>query len=151
MYERTITIGSAGKTWSATGWKIGWSIGPADLIHAMQVVWQNSIYTAATPLQEACARSFRHEMARPFEGHPKDNPESYFRTLPDVQLLPKRAKLEKILTDFGMKPIVPNGGYFMIADLAPIKHLIPEDELDDSNDPWDYKGQSSLGLCKLEN
>ena len=59
MWERTITIGSAGKTWSATGWKIGWSYGPADLIRAMHVVWQNSIYTAATPLQEACARAFQ--------------------------------------------------------------------------------------------
>ena len=37
MYERTITMGSAGKTWSCTGWKIGWSIGPPDLIKAMQV------------------------------------------------------------------------------------------------------------------
>ena len=37
MYERTITIGSAGKTWSATGWKIGWSMGPPTLIKAMQV------------------------------------------------------------------------------------------------------------------
>ena len=59
MWERTITIGSAGKTWSATGWKIGWSYGPADLIRAMHVVWQNSIYVAATPLQEACARAFQ--------------------------------------------------------------------------------------------
>ena len=65
-------MGSAGKTWSATGWKIGWSIGPEHLLHAMQIVWQNSIYTCATPLQEACARSFRHEMNRPFNGHPKE-------------------------------------------------------------------------------
>lgn len=146
MYERTITMGSAGKTWSATGWKIGWSIGPEHLLHAMQIVWQNSIYTCATPLQEACARSFRHEMNRPFNGHPKDNPESYFRTLADVELFPKREKMREILEDIGMKPIVPNGGYFMIADASSIKHLIPEHELDDSTDPWDYK--AVRWLCK---
>ena len=71
MWERTITIGSAGKTWSATGWKIGWAYGPQELINPMHVVWQNSIYTAATPLQEACARAFRTEMEKPFDGHPK--------------------------------------------------------------------------------
>jgi len=139
MYERTITIGSAGKTWSATGWKIGWSMGPPELINALQVVWQNSIYTAATPLQEACARSFRHEMARPFDGHPKDNPDSYFKTLTEIQLRPKREKLEKILKEFGFNPVVPDGGYFMIADCSKIREQIPESELDNSNDPWDYK------------
>ena len=51
MWERTITIGSAGKTFSATGWKLGWAMGPKHLIHALQVVHQNCIYTCPTPLQ----------------------------------------------------------------------------------------------------
>lgn len=51
MYERTITIGSAGKTFSVTGWKIGWAYGPAKLLRNLQVVHQNSVYTCATPLQ----------------------------------------------------------------------------------------------------
>jgi len=51
MYERTITIGSAGKTFSVTGWKIGWAYGPANLLHNLQVVHQNSIYTCSTPIQ----------------------------------------------------------------------------------------------------
>lgn len=144
MYDRTITIGSAGKTWSVTGWKIGWAMGCPELINAMQIVWQNSIYVAATPLQEACARSFKREMdaaARDahFSGHAKDYPESYFRTLTEVELLPKRAKLERILTEFGFNPIVPDGGYFMIADCSKIRDQIPVEELDDSDDPWDYK------------
>ena len=79
-------------------------------------------------------------MERPFEGHPKDNPESYFRTLPEIELKPKREKLAKILKNVGFEPIIPNGGYFMIADAEPIRHLIPEDQLDDTDDPWDYKG-----------
>ena len=51
MWERTITIGSAGKTFSVTGWKLGWSIGPKNLIHALQTVHQNCVYTCPTPLQ----------------------------------------------------------------------------------------------------
>ena len=38
MWDRTITIGSAGKTFSVTGWKLGWSIGPKHLLHALQTV-----------------------------------------------------------------------------------------------------------------
>eukprot|EP00061_Rhincodon_typus_P016768 g45155.t1 len=51
MWERTITIGSAGKTFSVTGWKLGWSIGPAHLIKHLQTVQQNTIYTCNTPVQ----------------------------------------------------------------------------------------------------
>ncbi|XP_059739051.1 kynurenine--oxoglutarate transaminase 3 isoform X6 [Bos taurus] len=51
MWERTITIGSAGKTFSVTGWKLGWSIGPKHLIKHLQTVQQNTVYTCATPLQ----------------------------------------------------------------------------------------------------
>ena len=155
MYDRTITIGSAGKTWSVTGWKIGWAMGCPELINAMQIVWQNSIYTAATPLQEACARSFKREIdaaarAGNFSGHAKDYPESYFRTLTEVELLPKRKKLERILTEFGFNPIVPDGGYFMIADCSKIRDQIPVEELDDSDDPWDYKGQTCIFYLVLD-
>jgi len=139
MWERTITIGSAGKTWSATGWKIGWSYGPSDLIRAMHVVWQNSIYVAATPLQEACARAFTHEMSKPFDGHPKDNPDSYFRSLCEDELRPKREQMMETLRAVGLDPIMPDGGYFVIADMTPLKKFINEEELDDSDDPWDYK------------
>ena len=51
MYERTITIGSAGKTFSVTGWKIGWAYGPSNLLHNLKVVHQNMVYTCNTPVQ----------------------------------------------------------------------------------------------------
>ena len=103
-------------------------------------MWQNSIYCAATPLQEGCARAFRHEMARPFDGHPKDNPDTYFRSLLEVELRPKRERLAKLLKEFGFDPIVPDGGYFMIADCSSLMDKIPVEELDDTDDPRDYKG-----------
>jgi len=59
--------------------------------------------------------------------------------LTEVELKPKREKMAKILKSVGMKPIIPNGGYFMIADASPMKKIIPEEQMDDSNDPWDYK------------
>lgn len=54
MWERTITVGSAGKTFSVTGWKLGWAYGPRELIRNMQVVHQNTLYTCSTPLQVGC-------------------------------------------------------------------------------------------------
>lgn len=51
MWERTITIGSSGKTFSVTGWKIGWAYGPANLMKHLQAVHQNSVYTCPTPIQ----------------------------------------------------------------------------------------------------
>ena len=62
--ERTITVGSAGKTFSVTGWKLGWAYGPENLIKPMQLVHQNTIYTCPTPLQEAVAIGFETEIAR---------------------------------------------------------------------------------------
>jgi len=51
MWDRTVTIGSAGKTFSVTGWKLGWSIGPKHLIRSLCMVHQNCNYTCPTPLQ----------------------------------------------------------------------------------------------------
>uniref|UniRef100_A0A674NLM3 Kynurenine--oxoglutarate transaminase 3 n=1 Tax=Takifugu rubripes TaxID=31033 RepID=A0A674NLM3_TAKRU len=51
MWDRTVTIGSAGKTFSVTGWKLGWSIGPEHLIKHLQTVMQNTLYTCPTPIQ----------------------------------------------------------------------------------------------------
>lgn len=51
MWQRTITIGSAGKALAVTGWKTGWAIGPANLIAHLQIVHQNSVGTWVTPLQ----------------------------------------------------------------------------------------------------
>lgn len=90
MWERTLTIGSAGKTFSATGWKLGWTYGPANLIKNMQLVHQNSVYTCATPLQEAVARGFEFELSR------FNSSDSYFKSLA-VELKDKRDFMAKFL------------------------------------------------------
>jgi len=109
MWERTITVGSAGKTFSVTGWKLGWAYGPAALMRNLQVVHHNTLYACCTPLQEALARSFEHEMSL------MGTPECYFTSLAQ-ELVAKRDYMAKFLSDCGMSPVVPEGGYFMMAD-----------------------------------
>ncbi len=55
MAERTITVGSAGKSFSFTGWKVGWATGPADLIGAVRVIRQHLSYVSGGPFQVAVA------------------------------------------------------------------------------------------------
>ncbi|KAL0850507.1 hypothetical protein ABMA28_012298 [Loxostege sticticalis] len=109
MWERTITIGSAGKTFSVTGWKIGWAYGPAALMRNLQVVHQNSVYTCPTPIQEAVARAIEFELAR------FNKPDCYMFSI-SKELAPKRDAFVKTLRENGFNPTVPDGGYFVIAD-----------------------------------
>lgn len=109
MWERTITIGSAGKTFSVTGWKIGWAYGPAELMENLQIVHESSVFTVATPLQEAIAIAFETELPR------LDSKECYFNTLP-AELTLKRDFLVNALNTVGMKAVVPEGSYFLMAD-----------------------------------
>lgn len=51
MWERTLTVGSAGKTFSVTGWKCGWMYGPDYLIRNSVIAHQNNIYCYCTPVQ----------------------------------------------------------------------------------------------------
>uniref|UniRef100_A0A1B6C996 Aminotransferase class I/classII large domain-containing protein n=2 Tax=Clastoptera arizonana TaxID=38151 RepID=A0A1B6C996_9HEMI len=117
MWERTITIGSAGKTFSVTGWKTGWAYGPASLMRNLMIVHQNCVYTCSTPLQEAVARGFELELSR------LGTPECYFESLAK-ELEAKRDYMEAFLLDVGMIPTVPEGGYFMMADWTPLESKV---------------------------
>lgn len=128
MWERTITIGSAGKTFSVTGWKTGWAYGPAKLIKNLQTVHQNCVYTCSTPIQEAVAQGFELELGR------LGQPESYFLSLPR-ELEAKRDFMAKFLSDVGMVPTVPEGGYFMVADWSALGDKVNlEQETDELKD-----------------
>ncbi|MEK9811383.1 MAG: aminotransferase class I/II-fold pyridoxal phosphate-dependent enzyme, partial [Candidatus Nanopelagicales bacterium] len=59
MAERTVTIGSAGKSFSFTGWKIGWATGPAPLIRAVRAVRQHLSYVSGGPFHYAIAHALR--------------------------------------------------------------------------------------------
>lgn len=129
MWDRTITIGSAGKTFSVTGWKLGWSIGPEHLIKHLQTVMQNSLYTCPTPLQEAVGQG----LLRDYEL--MGQPDCYFSSLP-LELESKRDRMAAMLAQTGMTPVVPEGGYFMIADVTALNHDLTHVGDDE---PYDYK------------
>jgi len=130
MWDRTITIGSAGKTFSVTGWKLGWAYGPQNLIRNCGVVHQNCVYACPTPLQEAVARAFEKELGR------LDDPQCYFRSISE-DLKSKRDFVASMLADVGMKPVVPEGGYFIMADWS---GLVDKVDLGSESDPRrDYR------------
>lgn len=113
MWDRTITIGSAGKTFSVTGWKIGWAYGPSNLLFNAKVVHQNCVYTCSTPIQEALAIAFELEFDR------LSSTECYFNSLA-LELESKRKLVVDFLNELGMKPTIPEGGYFVVADWTPL-------------------------------
>ncbi|KAM7012638.1 kynurenine--oxoglutarate transaminase 3-like [Tautogolabrus adspersus] len=131
MWDRTITIGSAGKTFSVTGWKLGWSVGPEHLIKHLQTVMQNTLYTCPTPLQATVAQG----LLLNFEL--MGQPECYFSSLAE-ELEGKRDRMAAILQEVGMTPVIPEGGYFMLVDVTSLNQDLSH-MVDDDDAAYDYK------------
>ena len=74
--------------------------------------------------------------------HATENDESYFVTLANDELLPKRERMASAIKKLGLEPIVPEGGYFMMASVKKLKKIHPTFEGEDSSRPWDVQ-------CKL--
>lgn len=128
MWDRTVTVGSAGKTFSVTGWKLGWAYGPSHLVKNCQVAHQHCVHHCPTPQQEAVARALEKELAR------LDSPECYFNSI-SRDLRKKRDRLTGILKEAGMVAVVPEGGYFIVADWSPLApRLDLSQELDEQAD-----------------
>ncbi|MGJ0387685.1 aminotransferase class I/II-fold pyridoxal phosphate-dependent enzyme [Microbacterium sp. CGR1] len=100
--ERTLTISSGGKTFSATGWKIGWVHGPGDLITAVLTVKQYLTYVNGSPFQPAIAVGLRL-------------PDDYFTGAAEA-LATKHEILGSGLRAAGFTVHPPQGGYFTVAD-----------------------------------
>jgi N-succinyldiaminopimelate aminotransferase len=108
MRERTLTISGAGKTFSITGWRIGWITGPADLISAIQTAHQYITFAPATPLQDALASIIRNI------------PDVYFINLRN-EYTKRRSILLEALRKTGFAPAVPAGTYYILADFTRIR------------------------------
>ncbi|MFC5928742.1 putative succinyldiaminopimelate transaminase DapC [Cryobacterium melibiosiphilum] len=105
-WERTVTISSGGKTFSTTGWKVGWLSGPAALVTAILAVKQFLTYVNGAPFQPAMAVGL-------------DLPDSYFSGIAAV-LKAKRDTLATGLTRAGFTIALPQGSYFIVADARPV-------------------------------
>jgi N-succinyldiaminopimelate aminotransferase len=106
MQERTLTISSAGKTFSFTGWKVGWASGPQPLVKAVLTAKQFLTFVSGAPFQPAVATGLRL-------------PDSYFTGLRE-SLRQKRDRLCDGLRDVGFEVFSPAGTYFVTADIRPL-------------------------------
>jgi N-succinyldiaminopimelate aminotransferase len=104
MRERTLRVSSAGKTFSCTGWKIGWVSGPPALVSAVLRVKQFLTYVNGGPFQPAVAVALRL-------------PDAYFADLA-AGLRARRDQLVTALTAAGFAPLRPDGTYFVTADIT---------------------------------
>ena len=104
MADRTLTVSSAGKTFSVTGWKIGWVTGPASLVAAVRTAKQFLTFTTGAPFQPAVAVGLRLG-------------DDYFDGVRS-ELLAKRDLLVAGLRAAGLHPYVPEGTYFVTADIT---------------------------------
>lgn len=106
MFERTVTVGSGGKSFSFTGWKVGWATGPAELIAAVRVVRQHLSYVSGGPFQEAMALGLRL-------------PDAYYEQFL-ADMAGKRDRLCSGLAGLGLRVIPPQGTYFATTDVRPL-------------------------------
>ncbi|PPS69446.1 MULTISPECIES: pyridoxal phosphate-dependent aminotransferase [Streptomyces] len=106
MRERTVTISSSGKTFSFTGWKVGWVTGAPDLVAAVRSAKQYLTYVASGPFQYAVAEALRL-------------PDSYFADF-RADMLAKRDLLAGGLERAGFKVFRPAGTYFITTDIRPL-------------------------------
>lgn len=102
MWERTVTLGSAGKTFSVTGWKIGWAIASQPIAQAIFAAHQWIPFAVSTPMQEAIGVAMEEAPQR-----------DYFSWLSQMYQA-KRDKLLDVLRAVGLQPLVPDGSYFIL-------------------------------------
>ena len=103
-WERTLTVSSIGKTFSVTGWKVGWAAGPPSLITPLRRAHQWIPFVVATPLQKASAQIL---------GEAQTN--GYYAELASM-FHRKRDLLLAQLEGTPFRALLPQGGYFVIAD-----------------------------------
>lgn len=106
MWERTLTVSSAGKTFSLTGWKIGWSIAPPEINAAVRGTHQFVVFCSAAPLQEGIATGLAEADAR-----------GYYAELRAMYQV-KRNLLVDALEEVGLRPYRPEGTYFVLCDIS---------------------------------
>ena len=106
MRPRTLTISSTGKTFSMTGWKIGYAVGPADLNAALRSIHQFVTFASATPFQDAMALALEEAEGR---GYYAELARDYAE---------RRDALRNVLEESGLPTLRVEGAYFLMADVS---------------------------------
>ena len=106
MRERTVSVSSAGKAFSFTGWKVGWVTGTPEIVNAVRTTKQFLTFVSSGPFQYAVAEALTL-------------PDAYFGTLA-ADLKNKRNLLADGLADIGFEVYRPDGTYFITTDIAPL-------------------------------
>jgi aspartate/methionine/tyrosine aminotransferase len=104
MRDRTIVINGMSKTYSVTGWRVGWALAPPDTTQAIRKVHDFLTVGAAAPLQQAGALALK-------------SPQSYYDKLASTYAI-KRERLLKILTASGFTVYKPRGAYYIMTDIS---------------------------------
>jgi len=113
MWERTLTLNSTGKTFSMTGWKVGYAVGPAALTRAVRAAHQFVTFATATPFQEAMATALETAEER-----------GYYETL-RREYTDRRDRLQAALEAAGLPVLPMQGSYFLMADFSAL--AFPDD------------------------
>ncbi|MBZ8176341.1 pyridoxal phosphate-dependent aminotransferase [Corynebacterium poyangense] len=106
MFERTITVSSAAKSYNVTGWKTGWALAPQPLLDGVIKAKQFLSYVGATPLQPAVAYAL--------------NNENEWLTNMVSELAQKREYLSSVLNEAGFHVAHTEGTYFIVVDISPL-------------------------------
>ena len=113
LASRTLTVGSAGKSFAATGWRVGWVQGPAELTKFVTSAHTRICFSSPPPLQQAASEAFA------LAGE-----NNYFEKT-RKEYVAKYSLFTKIFDDLGLPYTIAQGGYFLLVNLSKLK--IPED------------------------
>lgn len=113
LANRTFTVGSAGKSFAATGWRVGWVHGPKDLIKYVTAAHTRICFSTPAPLQQAVADGFVVAATN-----------NYFENTRKIYAK-KYEIFNKVFDELGLPYTVPQGGYFLLVNLSKLK--VPQD------------------------
>ncbi|KAF5393645.1 hypothetical protein D9757_000136 [Collybiopsis confluens] len=109
MWERTVTVGSAGKSFAATGWRVGWLIGPESIIRPTLAATTRIVFCSNSPLQEAAAVGFEQVQERKFF------------EIQRAEYIERRQILTDCFDALGLPYTYPEGSYFILLDISRVQ------------------------------
>lgn len=122
-WNRTISVYSGGKLMNATGWKIGWAVGPKELIRNGAILANSVYYCFNTPGQVAMANSLDACFAPNY-----NETDLTFAETTSAMFVANRDSITTAVSEMAMpwKPVFCQGGYFIMADVTDCRSLVPE-------------------------